>query len=71
MKLIKASQVKRKQTYSEDTIADRIDSAMHARQTRIILNTHLVEQKDIEKLRSLGYSIYNKDNSLEISWEYA
>jgi len=71
MKLIKASETKRKQTYSEDQIAERINSAMHARQTNIFLNTHLVKQKDIEKLRKLGYSIYNKDNRLEISWEYA
>lgn len=70
-KLIKASEVKRKQMYTECTIAEIINSAMHARKTKIFLNTDLVEDKIIENLKKLGYNLYNKDSRLEVTWEYA
>ena len=71
MKLEKASEVKRKQMYSDSDIAERISSAMHARKTRTNVNVDLVSGNQIHKLKVLGYSLHNSGGNLEISWEYA
>jgi hypothetical protein len=71
MKLIKASEVKRKQMYSESYIANEISLAMHRRRTNISLNADLMEDSEIEILNVLGYDIRNNSGKIEISWQYA
>lgn len=71
MELIKASEVKRKQMYSDSDIAEKISSAMHSRICKAYVNIELVEPEQITKLKELGYSLYNSGGKLEISWEYA
>ena len=71
MELIKASEVKRKQMYSENYIANEISLAMHRRRTNISLNADLMEDSEIEILNVLGYDIRNNSGKIEISWQYA
>ena len=71
MKLIKASEVNRKQMYSESYIANEISLAMHRRRTNISLNADLMEDSEIEILNVLGYDIRNNSGKIEISWQYA
>ena len=71
MELIKASEVKRKQMYTESRIAELISSAMHVRSTNAYVNSDLITDKQVQKLKDLGYSIYNTGGRMEISWQHA
>lgn len=71
MELIKASEVKRKQMYTDDCIANEISLAMHRRRTHIYLNVDLIVDLQIKKLKELGYDTYNNSGRLEISWNHS
>ena len=71
MDLIKASEVKRKQRYSDSSIAELISSAMHCRSMQIYVNSELISDEQVDKLKRLGYDIYNTGGKMEISWQYA
>ena len=71
MDLIKASEVKRKQRYSDSSIAELISSAMHCRSTHVYVNSDLISDDQVKNLKSLGYDIYNNGSKMEISWQYA
>ena len=71
MELIKASEVKRKQMYTDDYIANEISLAMHRQHTHIYLNVDLIVDLQIKKLKELGYDTYNNSGRLEISWNHS
>ena len=71
MELRKASEVKKEQMYSDTRLAIEINDASNEKKTRTYVNVDLVTGKQITKLKELGYSLYNMNGRLEISWEYA
>lgn len=71
MELRKASEVKKEQMYSDTRLAIEINDASNEKKTKTYVNVDLVTGKQITKLKELGYSLYNINGRLEISWEYA
>lgn len=71
MELRKASEVKKEQMYSDTRLAIEINDASNEKKTRTYVNVDLVTGEQITKLKELGYSLYNMNGRLEISWEYA
>ena len=71
MELRKASEVKKEHMYSDTRIAIIINDAAYDKQTKVFVNVDLITDKQVAKLKELGYSLYNRDSRLEISWEYA
>lgn len=71
MELRKASEVRKEHMYSDTRIAIVINDAAYEKQTKVFVNVDLITDKQVDKLRELGYSLYNRDSRLEISWEYA
>lgn len=71
MVLRKASEVKKEQMYSDTRLAIEINDASNEKKTRIYVNVDLVTNEQITTLKKLGYSLYNKNGRLEISWEYS
>jgi len=71
MKLRKAIEVKQEQMYSDTRLAIEIQDAANDKKTKTYVNVDLVTDKQVENLKELGYSLYNTNGRLEISWEYA
>lgn len=71
MELRKASEVRKEHMYTDTRIAIVINDAAYEKQTKVFVNVDLITDKQVNKLRELGYSLYNRDSRLEISWEYA
>ena len=71
MELRKASEVKKEQMYTDTRLAIEINDASNEKKTRTYVNVDLVTDKQITTLKKLGYSLYNKNGRLEISWEYS
>tara|TARA_B110000977_G_C10648386_1_gene326912 strand:- start:181 stop:405 length:225 start_codon:yes stop_codon:yes gene_type:complete len=71
MELRKASEVKKEQMYSDTRLAIEIMDAANEKKTRTYVNVDLVTDKQVARLKELGYSLYNTNGRLEISWEYA
>ena len=71
MELRKASEVKKEQMYTDTRLAIEISDASNEKRTKTYVNVDLVTDKQITKLKELGYSLYNTNGRLEISWEYA
>lgn len=71
MELRKASEVRKEHMYTDTRIAIVINDAAYEKQTKVFVNVDLITDKQVDKLRELGYSLYNRDSRLEISWEYA
>tara|TARA_R110002049_G_scaffold183027_3_gene350922 strand:- start:1229 stop:1453 length:225 start_codon:yes stop_codon:yes gene_type:complete len=71
MELRKASEVKKEQMYTDTRLAIEISDASNEKRTKTYVNVDLVTDKQITKLKELGYSLYNTSGRLEISWEYA
>ena len=71
MDLRKASEVKKEQMYTDTRLAIEISDAANEKSTRAYVNVDLVTVEQITRLKELGYSLYNTNGRLEISWEYA
>ena len=71
MDLRKASEVKKEQMYTDTRLAIEISDAANEKNTRAYVNVDLVTVEQITRLKELGYSLYNTNGRLEISWEYA
>ena len=71
MKIRKASDVLQEQMYSDTRLAIVIADAANDKKCKAYVNVELVELEQINKLKELGYSLYNSSGRLEISWEYA
>ena len=71
MEIIKASEVKQNQMYSDHCLATIIADASNQKKCKAYVNVELVTVEQINKLKELGYSLYNAGGRLEISWEYA
>jgi|TARA_R110000744_G_scaffold37133_1_gene85336 hypothetical protein len=71
MVLREASEVKKEQMYSDTRLAIEVMDAANEKKTRTYVNVDLVTDKQITRLKELGYSLYNTNGRLEISWEYA
>ena len=71
MELKKASEVKKEQMYTDTRLAIEISDAADDKKTKAYVNVELVTVEQINKLKDLGYSLYNAGGRLEISWEYA
>lgn len=71
MNIRKAIEVKQEQMYSDTRLAIEIQDAANDKRTKTYVNVDLVTQKQLKKLKELGYNLYNTGGRLEISWEYA
>ena len=71
MELRKAGEVKKEQMYTDTRLAIEIQDASDDKKTKAYVNVDLVTDKQVAKLKELGYSLYNTNGRLEISWEYA
>jgi len=71
MELRKASEVKKEHMYSDTRIAIIINDAAYQKDTKAFVNVDLITDKQVAKLKELGYSLHNRYSRLEISWEYA
>ena len=71
MKLRKASEVKKEQMYTDTRLAIEISDAANDKKTKAYVNIDLVSGEQVARLKELGYSLYNTNGRLEISWEYA
>ena len=71
MNIRKAIEVKQEQMYSDTRLAIEIQDAANDKRTKTYVNTELVTDDQIIKLKELGYSLYNTGGRLEISWCYA
>ena len=70
MKLRKAIEVKKEQMYTDKRLAIEISEASNDKKTNANVNLELVTKEQIDKLRELGYNLYQGKGSLEISWQY-
>ena len=70
MKLRKAIEVKKEQMYTDKRLAIEISEASNEKKTKTNVNLDLVTKEQIDKLRELGYNLYQGKGSLEISWQY-
>tara|TARA_B100000768_G_scaffold98037_1_gene91444 strand:+ start:478 stop:702 length:225 start_codon:yes stop_codon:yes gene_type:complete len=71
MELRKASEIKKEHIYTDTRIAIIINDAAYEKKTKVFVNVDLITDKQVARLKELGYSLYNRDSRLEISWEYA
>ena len=71
MELRKASEVKKEQMYTDTRLAIEISDASNEKKTKTYVNVDLVTGEQAARLKELGYSLYNTNGRLEISWEYA
>tara|TARA_R100000541_G_scaffold57983_1_gene68589 strand:+ start:475 stop:699 length:225 start_codon:yes stop_codon:yes gene_type:complete len=71
MELRKAGEVKKEQMYTDTRLAIEIQDAAYDKKTTAYVNVDLVTDEQVAKLKELGYSLYNLNGRLEISWEYA
>jgi hypothetical protein len=71
MELRKASEVKKEQMYTDTRLAIEISDAANDKKTKAYVNIDLVSGEQVTRLKELGYSLYNTNGRLEISWEYA
>ena len=71
MELRKASEVKKEQMYTDTRLAIEISDAANDKKTKAYVNIDLVSGEQVARLKELGYSLYNTNGRLEISWEYA
>ena len=71
MELRKASEVKKEQMYTDTRLAIEISDASKEKKTKTYVNVDLVTGEQVARLKELGYSLYNTNGRLEISWEYA
>ena len=71
MELRKASEVKKEQMYTDTRLAIEINDASNEKKTKTYVNVDLITDKQITTLKKLGYSLYNTNGRLEISWEYS
>lgn len=71
MELRKASEVKKEQMYTDTRLAIEISDASNEKKTKTYVNVDLVTGEQVARLKELGYSLYNTNGRLEISWEYA
>ena len=71
MELRKASEVKKEQMYTDTRLAIEISDAADDKKTKAYVNIDLVSGEQVTRLKELGYSLYNTNGRLEISWEYA
>ena len=71
MELRKASEVKKEQMYTDTRLAIEISDASNEKRTKTYVNVDLVTGEQVARLKELGYSLYNTNGRLEISWEYA
>lgn len=70
MKLRKAIEVKKEQMYTDKRLAIEISEASNDKKTNANVNLELVTKEQIDKLRELGYNLYQGKGRLEISWQY-